>query len=375
MEGNSMEAIAVFPGKADSAHLTNIPEPHVDEIPDGRGVRVKILRVGLDGTDIEINAAEYGEAPPGSDYLVLGHEGLGIVEEVGSAVTEVAPGDYVVAIVRQPRGNSIYDRIDMADFTTDTRYWEHGISRVHGFLTEQYVESAERVVRVPPELRRVGVLTEPTTVIEKGIAQAYEIQRRLKVWRPRRAAVLGAGTIGLLATMGLRLRGLEVVTAGLEQAPYLNSDLVEALGARYVSTRDTSLEDAAAGHGPFDIVFEATGFAPIVFDAMQHLGKNGVLVLSSVTGGDRRVEVPADAINLGFVLGNKVMVGTVNANRSDFEAAVGDLALAEAQYPGWLERLLTNRVDGLSSCRRAFELLGAPGVIKVYVEVAPLPEG
>ena len=369
-----MKAIAVHPGKTDSAHLTDIPEPRIDEVPDGRGVRVKILRVGLDGTDIEINAAEYGEAPPGSDFLVLGHEGFGVVEQVGHAVTEFSPGDYVVAIVRQPLGNSIYDQIDLSDMTTDDVYWEHGISRVHGFLTEQYVETADHLVRIPQELRHVGVLLEPTTVIEKGIQQAFEIQRRLKVWRPKRALVLGAGTIGLLATMGLRLRGLDVVAAGLDEPPYLNSDLVEALDARYLSMKKTSLAQIEEEFGPFDIIFEATGFAPIVFDAMQHLGKNGVLVLSSVTGGDRVVEVPADAINLQFVLGNKVMVGTVNASRANFEAGVGDMALAEAQYPGWLERLLTHRVGGLSACMQAFELLGSPGVIKVYVEVAPIPE-
>lgn len=369
-----MKAIAVYPGKANSAHLRDVPVPHTDEIAGGRGVRVRVLRVGLDGTDFEINAAEYGEAPPGSDYLVLGHEGFGVVEQVGSAVEELSPGDYVVAIVRQPRGSSIYDRIGMPDMTTDTTYWEHGISRVHGFLTEHYVESADYLVRVPQELRHVGVLLEPITVIEKGIAQAYEIQRRLRVWGPRRALVLGAGTIGLLATMGLRLRGLEVVAAGLDEPPYLNSKLVEAIGARYISTRHTSLGKASQEFGPFDIVFEATGYAPIVFDAMQHLGRNGVLVLSSVTGGDRRVEVPADAINLQFVLGNKVMVGTVNANRENFEAGVRDMALTQALYPGWLPRLLTHPIDGLSSCIRAFELLRASGVIKVYVEVAPLPD-
>ena len=184
--------------------------------------------------------------------------------------------------------------------------------------------------------------------------------------------LLGAGTIGLLATMSLRLRGLEVVTAGLQEPPYLNSELVEDIGARYFSTRAKTLAEAAEQFGPFDLIFEATGFSPIVFDAMQALGKNGVLVLSSVTGGDRRTEVPADAINLGFVLGNKVMVGTVNANRENFEAGVRDMALAEAQYPGWLPRLLTHRIERLGDYRRAFELLGAKGAIKVFVEVALL---
>jgi glucose 1-dehydrogenase len=364
-----MKAIAVFPGKANSAHLTEVDTPSLDAVPGGRGVLIKILRVGLDGTDHEINAGEYGAPPPGSEFLILGHEGLGVIQEVGSNVTEVAPGDLVVAIVRQP-GSSIYDQLGMADMTTDDTYHEHGISLVHGFLTEMYVEAADRLIHIPGSLGKLGVLLEPTSVIEKGIAQAYEVQRRLRVWQPKRAAVLGAGTIGLLATMGLRLRGLEVFTLGLEEPPYLNSDLIHALGASYVSTKQRPLSEIAEDSGPLDLIFECTGFSPLVFEAMQALGKNGVLVLSSVTGGHREVEVPADAINLGFVLGNKAAVGTVNANREHFESGVRDLTMAQALWPGWLERLLTDRVEGLEQWPRAFELLGRSDVIKVFVEVA-----
>jgi threonine dehydrogenase-like Zn-dependent dehydrogenase len=365
-----MKAVAVFPGKPDSMHLRTMPKPTVDEIPDGRGVLVKVLRVGVDGTDKEINAAEYGAAPPGYDFLVTGHESFGRVEAVGPNVTELEPGDYVVATVRRP-GSSIYDRIGTYDMTTDDVYFERGINLRHGFLTEYYVDDPEYIVKVPPELREVAVLLEPTTVVEKGIAQAYEIQRRLRVWRPRRAAVMGAGTIGLLAALALRLRGLQVTVFGRTPRPYLNSDLVEALGARYQNTSDVSILDGASRYGPFDLIFEATGASPVVFESMQALGKNGVLVLSSVTGGDRRIEVPADRINLEFVLGNKVMVGTVNANREYFEMGVKDMAHAEAQYPGWLGRLLTHPVQGLENWKLLLDTLtAARGVIKVYCVVS-----
>lgn len=363
-----MKAIAVQPGQPDSARLTDVTKPSVRDIPDGRGVLVRVLRVGLDGTDKEINAGEYGAAPPGEDLLITGHESFGVVEEVGPAVHEFAPGDHVVARVRRA-GGSLYDLIDTPDMTTDEEYHEHGISMVHGFLTEFYVEEPRYLIRVPGGLAHVGVLLEPTSVVEKGIAQAYEIQRRLKVWRPERAAVLGAGTIGLLATVALRNRGLDVTTFGLEEPPYLGSDLVTAVGARYASTRRHPLAEWRRDR--FDLVFEATGYSPIVFDAMRHLlARNGVLVLSSVTGGSRRVEVPADEINLDFVLGNKVMVGTVNANREHFEAGVRDLAVTEEAYPGWLGRLLTHEIRGLDHYPEALQALGAPGAIKVYVEVA-----
>jgi threonine dehydrogenase-like Zn-dependent dehydrogenase len=137
--------------------------------------------------------------------------------------------------------------------------------------------------------------------------------------------------------------------------------------------QDTSLKDEAQKHGPYDLIFEATGFSPLAFEAMNILGKNGVLILSSVTGGGRAVEVPTDMINLGFVLGNKVMVGTVNANREYFETGVKDLSQAELSYPGWLGKLLTHPVRGLENFAEMMNLLTtAKGAIKVYVEVAPI---
>src|SRR5262245_5185926 len=371
----TMKAIAVFPGKPNSMHLGQLPKPSVDDVPGGRGVLVKVLRVGVDGTDKEINAAEYGAAPPGYDFLVTGHESFGRIEAVGPNVgpCELEVGDYVVATVRRP-GSSIYDRIGTYDMTTDDVYFERGINLRHGYLTEYYVDDPEYIVRVPAGLKNVGVLLEPTTVVEKGIAQAYEIQRRLRVWRPRKVAVMGAGTIGLLAAMALRLRGLDVTVFGRTARPYLNSDLVEALGARYESTVTLPILEGAKKYGPFDLIFEATGASPVVFESMQALAKNGVLVLSSVTGGDKMIEVPADRINLEFVLGNKVMVGTVNANREYFEMGVRDMAQAEAEYAGWLARLLTHPVKGLDSYRELFDrLTAAKGAIKVFCEVADLP--
>ncbi|HEY6182710.1 MAG TPA: glucose 1-dehydrogenase [Terriglobales bacterium] len=364
-----MKAISVFPGKPNSVHLADAPKPTLEQVPNGRGVLVKVLRVGVDGTDKEINAAEYGAAPPGFDYLIIGHEGFGQVEAVGPNVTELKPGDYVVATVRRP-GHSIYDVIGTNDMTTDSTYYERGINLRHGYLTEYYVDDAEFIVKIPKGLKNVGVLLEPTTVVEKGIFQAYEIQRRLKVWKPRKAAVMGAGTIGLLATLILRLRGLDVTTFGRTPKPYLNASLIDDLGARYVSTKDISVEDAAKKFGPFDLILEATGNSSVVFDAMQALGKNGVLVLTSVTGGDKKIEVPADKINLDFVLGNKVMVGSVNANREYFELGVRDMSQAELEYPGWLGKLLTDPVKGLENYQELFRKLTTPnGAIKVYCQV------
>src|SRR5204862_3101748 len=254
----SMKAIAVVPGRPNSVHLAELAKPSVSDVPNGRGVLVRVLRVGVDGTDKEINAAEYGAAPDGYNFLFIGHEGFGQVEGVGPHVTFLRPGDFVVATVRRP-GKSLYDAIGLQDMTTDSEYFERGINLRHGYLTEYYVEDEEFIVKIPQGLKDVGVLLEPMTVAQKGITQAYEIQRRLKVWRPRKAAVMGTGTLGLLATLILRLRGLDVTAFGRTPAPYLNAGLLEKIGARYVNTAERSIEDAASEFGPFDVIFEGTG--------------------------------------------------------------------------------------------------------------------
>jgi threonine dehydrogenase-like Zn-dependent dehydrogenase len=287
-------------------------------------------------------------------------------------VRTLRPGDYVTATVRRP-GTSIYDRIGTYDMTTDETYYERGINLLHGFLTERYVDDPEYIVKMPAALEEIGVLMEPVSIIEKGVKQAYEVQRRLGVWRPNHAAVVGAGSLGLLATLVLRLQGLKVTTVARTDPHTLNSELVEALGARYENTNELPLSQAAEQYGPFDIVFEATGSSSVAFEGMEALGKNGVLVLTGISGADRAIEVPGDRILTGFVLGNKVAVGTVNANREHFERGVQDVALAEMQYPGWLKRLLTHPVQGLDGYAEMVRLLTEEeSAIKVFIEVNDL---
>ncbi|MEZ5425271.1 MAG: glucose 1-dehydrogenase [Pyrinomonadaceae bacterium] len=368
-----MKAVAVTPKEKNSARLVEMETPEIGQFPDGNGVLVEVLRVGACGTDREINNAEYGIAPAGSDFLVLGHENFGRVVETGENVRDLKKGDFVVATVRRP-GKSFYDEIGQQDFTTDDQYWERGISRLHGYWAEYYAESEEFLIKIPEKIAQVAVLLEPLSIIEKGLKQADDIQKRLDIWRPRTAAVLGTGNVGLLTVMALRLRGFEVHGFGLEKPDgYLNAELCSDLGATYDSTRELSVTDSVEKYGEYDLIFECTGYSPIVFEAMQTLNQNGILILSSVTGGERKTDgVPSDLINQEFVLGNRAMVGTVNANREHFEMGVRDIALAEAMYSGWLSRMLTHKVEGLENYEKVFEILengGQYGAIKTYFEI------
>jgi threonine dehydrogenase-like Zn-dependent dehydrogenase len=367
----SMRAVAVRPGEPGSAHIRDARRPRIEDVEDGTGALVRVLRVGVDGTDLEIVDGEYGAAPDGDDHLILGHESLGRVEDVGPKAPEwLRPGSLVVATVRRP-GGSIYDRLGMQDVTTDEDVLERGINRLHGFLAEWYVDAAAYLVRLPDSLEPVGVLVEPMSIAQKALRQAFEIQRRLRIWHPHRAAVLGAGTIGLLAALAMRLRGLDVTVFSRREPPYLASELVVAIGGRYVSSQRIGFEALAGRDGPFDLVVEATGYSPLAFEAPLGLARNGVLVLASVTGGDRTAEVATDRVNQRLVLGNGVIVGTVNAAREDFVEGVEDLLRAEAFHPGWLGRMLTTRIDGLEQYEEMLRRLREDeDAIKVYVDVA-----
>jgi threonine dehydrogenase-like Zn-dependent dehydrogenase len=365
-----MKAVAVRPGTKHSVHLTDLPMPRLEDVPGGRGVLVKVLRIGVDATDREINEALYGNPPPGHDFLVLGHESFGRVEQVGPAVTQVKPGDYVTCTVRRP-GNSIFDRIGRSDITSEEIYFERGINLLHGFLTEYYVDDCEFVVRMPIGLKHLHVLAEPMSCAAKAVQQAYEAQRRLQVWEPKRALVAGAGQIGLLSTLILRLRGLEVCTVSRSPKPCRKAEIAESFGARYVSTRETSLTELVGQIGKPDLIIEATGNSAVAFEAMELVGHNGVVVWTSITGGQRSIEFPSDKVNLSWVLGNKLLVGSVNANYRHFEAGIADLALGEMTFPGVIERILTNPVDGLDNYREMMRLLtDDPSALKVFVNVA-----
>jgi glucose 1-dehydrogenase len=259
------------------------------------------------------------------------------------------------------------------DMCLEGGYTERGIKGRHGFLSELYVEKPEYLIKIPAHLRDVGVLLEPLTVVEKGVRHAWSLQRRMRAWEPRKALILGAGPIGLLGALLMRLKGLETFVYGREPSATTEAKLRE-IGATYVSKQDPSgtvvhhLGALPEEHGPFDFILEATGAASVSMGAMRILGLNGVLCLASVTGGEAPMEICASCLNLELVLGNRVVFGTVNANRVDFETGAKDMAEAATRWPGWLDGLITRRVP-MERFREAFER--RPGDVKVVVDVQP----
>ncbi len=278
----TMHAVAVTPMRAGSARQVELPIPTVSR--DTAVMRV--LEVGIDGTDTEINGGLYGEAPPGSDFLVIGHEALSVVESVGEGVSGFTPGDLVVSTVRRP-DDCPNCRAGESDMCLFGKYTERGIKGAHGYMGEYYGETPAFMVKIPPALRAFAVLLEPLSIVEKATYQAWKIQERM-VWQPKRATVLGAGSIGILATILLRLRGLEVHVYAKQPTDSLQASVIEQLGASYRSVDDHPITGITAELGQVDYILEATGNSTVAFEAMAALGVNGVLCLTGVSAGNRR---------------------------------------------------------------------------------------
>lgn len=331
----TVTAIAVTPGAPTSLRRISIDIP----APTGSEVLIDVIRCGICGTDREVIAGHIGGPPSEAADIVLGHEMLGRVHAIGPGVTSFSPGDLVTATVRRPDGCPLC-AAGQPDMCVQGDYTEHGIKGLHGFLAEQVLVDEQWVVTLPDRLEATGTLVEPLSVIEKVLRQAHCIQQRLAIWEPRTAVVLGAGPVGILATMVLRARGFDVATVARTPGPNAASTAVERTGARYVSTEEESLSWLKGA----DFVLEATGASAMSFEAVGLVGKNGIVSLLSPAGAGGTIELSVDLLNLSLVPTNAMVLGSVNAGREDWDAAVADLDRFEELWPGLARSLITTRI-------------------------------
>jgi threonine dehydrogenase-like Zn-dependent dehydrogenase len=338
-----MRAVA-FSFSSRQVGLRDVPEPPLRAPTD---VRVRTLAVGICGTDKDILGGQHGAPPKGEDFLILGHECVGEVVEVGTAVQSLKPGDVVVPRVRRPCPHATCPgcRHGFPDFCVTGDYTERGIQGAHGFCAERFVEDAAYLHRVPRELREVAVLTEPLTIAEKALREVERLNARLP-WKPGlagRAVVLGAGPVGLLGAMALQRVGYTTTVYSRSPKPNASAEAAEAFGAPYLSSEEVSPEALARQAGPIDLVYEAAGASKAAFALLGVLGPNGVFVFTGVPGRKEPLTLEGSDLMRKLVLTNQLVFGTVNAAGCDFDAAIADLGRFQARWPGGLERLLTQR--------------------------------
>jgi threonine dehydrogenase-like Zn-dependent dehydrogenase len=233
-------------------------------------------------------------------------------------------------------------RAGRADFCYTGDYRERGIMKMHGFMTEMVVDEARYMNPVPAAIRDVAVLVEPLTIAEKALIQVTQMQGRLP-WRKKCAVVLGAGPVGLLGAMTLRLHGFEVTVYSRDRQPNVSADLIEAIGGRYISALDSTIDQMAAATGDIDLVYEATGSSTLAFEVLHVLGPNGVFILTGVPGHRGPVPFDTDEAMRQMVLKNQILFGTVNAGKDAFEHAITDLTGLYARWPDAVKGLITGR--------------------------------
>ncbi len=369
-----MKAVAVTPGKRE----VSLIQHESPKISAPTQVKLRMLEVGVCGTDKEICAFQYGTPPPGFEYLVIGHESLGEVVETGPAVSSVKPGDLVVPMVRRPcpHDHCLACRSGRQDFCFTGDITERGIKEAHGFMTEFVVDDEKYMNPVPRELRDVAVLVEPLTIAEKALAQVWQVQQRLPWACPtapekarahcHRALVLGAGPVGLLGAMALAGNGFETHVYSREPEQSAKASLVGSIGARYLSAETNPVERLAERIGNIDLVYEAVGASQIAFQVMKVLGTNGIFVFTGVPGRKAPIEVDTDLIMRNLVLKNQVVFGTVNAGRDSFQAAIRDLGIFMKRWPNAVRALITGRYP-IEAHRDL--LLGVAGGIKNVIQL------
>lgn len=337
-----MKAVAVFPAER---RFDVIDHPE-NAITSPAEVKMRMLDVGICGTDKEIVAFEYGTPPDDSPYLIIGHESLGEVIETGRSVTRVKPGDLAVPTVRRPCpvATCIACRADRPDFCETGEFTERGIKQRHGYMTEFVVEDERFINPVPCGLRDVAVLVEPLTIAEKGVTQLWQVQKRLP-WadRTHRALVLGGGPVGLLGAMKLVLEGFDTTVYSRTPAAGELEHLVTSFGAKFAHAETISIPDLAARIGNIDVVYEAVGASSLAFEVVQVLGTNGVFIFTGVPGRKAPISVDTDLIMRDLVLKNQIVFGTVNASLANFADSIADLGAFFERWPAAVRSLITRR--------------------------------
>lgn len=355
-----MKAMIITPKVKGTLRQIDVPVPR----PGAREALVRVVRLGMDGTDKEIGNGLYGEAPKGSGYLIIGHESFGVVENVGAQVKGIKPGDHVVATVRRP-DNCVNCKKGESDMCTKGDYTERGIKGAHGYLSEYYKEDASNLVKIPSEIYDEAVMLEPFSIVEKAVTQISSIQKRM-IWNPKNAIVLGTGAMGIFGAILLRQQGLDVVSVDRTGRDPVRDRIFKEFGVEHVNATADGAWSALESEGA-DVVLELTGNSAVVDKAISLQKINGVSCLLSVTGGSYLKQLDIERWNYNMVLGNRLVFGSVNSNKSHFVKGVKDMLSIEREHPGILPKMITTRLK--LDRFKSYDALHKKGDLKTVIEV------
>jgi threonine dehydrogenase-like Zn-dependent dehydrogenase len=361
-----VHAIVVTPPHP-GARLADVPDP----VGGPEEVRVRVLETGVCGTDRDIVRGIYGTPPEGKAELVLGHENLGRIVQVGSSVRGLEVGDLVVATVRRGCGLCRFCRSNKSDFCETGLYTERGIKGRDGYFAEFYVDRPEYLVRVPRPHRLSAVLLEPLSVVEKAIVEGTRVLDRMEPtpgqppMRARKALVTGTGAVGLLGSLVLATEGYEVTAIDRHGEDTSAAKILAQVGIRHVNVAEGL---KSLGELKFDLILEASGSAALDLGLVPLLAANGALVLTGIpSDSPAPIPVPAAELFRGVVLNNQVILGSVNANRRFFALGLRHLTAFRKRWGTVAEQLVTARVP-LDQFAHVFEAKD-PQAIKTVMTI------
>jgi threonine dehydrogenase-like Zn-dependent dehydrogenase len=343
-----MKAISIVPGTK-NVSLAERTEP---QITNSKQIKLKVLQVGICGTDREEVEGGRADAPEGKNELVIGHEMFGQVVETGEEVETVKPGDYGLFTVRRGCGECLACLNSRSDLCYTGKYTERGIKGADGFQSEYVVDQEDYFIPVPENIRHLGVLTEPMSVAAKAIDEALIVQAaRLRGIVPsgnwlegKKALVAGIGAIGLMAALALRLRGAEVIGMDIVDDDSLRPTLLKQIGGKYVDGRVVKTTDIDSVFGESDFIFEATGIAQLQIQLIDALAVNGIYVATGIPAGNRPLTIAAGDILQQLVLKNQVLLGSVNASLEHYRMAVADLQASYVRWPEAINQVITEKI-------------------------------
>lgn len=342
-----MKAISIIP-KTTTVQLKDWPEPKIAQSDE---IKVKVLQVGICGTDREEVSGGRADAPKGEKELIIGHEMLSQVMEVGKNVTTVKPDDLVVISVRRGCNSCAACKMERSDMCTTGNYTERGIKGRHGFQAEFVTDQIKYVLKIPDGIKNIAVLAEPMSVVQKAVDEVHIIQtarlpylKNQANWMEGKVALIaGLGPIGLLAAITLRLRGMQVIGIDIVPETSPRVKILSQIGGVYFNCKKNASANIEKKYPVIDIIFDAAGIAKLDFDLLEMLSINGIFVLTGVPGDQRLIDVDGSDLMRKLVLKNQVMVGSVNESLNHFAKGLQDLQKAAKKWPQVVSGMITNR--------------------------------
>jgi aryl-alcohol dehydrogenase len=345
------------------------------ESPREREVLVRVAATGICHSDLAVRDGHLPLPTP----VILGHEGAGVVEEAGAAVTKVQPGDHVAMsfafcgeCAQCQTGHPVYCLRSASMNLSGTRHdgstaYSRNGDRVYGHFVGQSsfatfaLVADSAVVKVPRELP-LELLAPLGCGVQTGAAT---VMNDLRPPYASSLAVTGAGTVGLSATMAAKVVGCSTIIAVDLKESRLR--LAEELGATHtIDSREGDVTERlleATGGSGVDFCIDTTGLQPVMTAGFQALGVRGTLSVLGVSPPDTRVDVDPWGILLGrSVRGN--MEG--DAVPDVFIPYLLDLH-AQGRFP--FDRLITN-CGGLDQINDAVEAIESGAVVKAVLAVA-----